>query len=225
MNTIKNLLEIVIVNEVENLLESFRGFNLEQFKQLDSTEAMNEYASKYLPKLGSGSSRRVYGWKAGKVIKIAISDVRNYQNKREIETYINKKEMRPYLATIYDHDDSAYLWIISEGVQVIADNSHLRKKFFLSERILRSLTFSASKGLGFDESLKNAIESHNQEYKETFPIFTEQKPVTLEQLSPFDLELFEKVFTLTKLGIDDVDRYDHWGVTTSGRIVLVDYGL
>lgn len=222
--TSNSLLETLITKEVSSILESFRGFDLEKLKRLEYPREMTEYARKYLPRLGAGSSREVFGWKAGKVIKIVHSHHNTFQNKEEIGVYVNNPNLRPYLAKIFDFDQQNYYWIIAEGVQVIIDNAHLRNKFTLPEQILTQFMLRMRKNnLPFEEVLEEALESYNESYADFY--VKGPKSVSKEDLNSLDLELYKKFFDLTRMGIDDIDRYDHWGMTTSGRIVVVDYGL
>lgn len=224
-STLKNLIEAAVVKEFEALFESFRNFSLEQLKQMESPVEMKEYASKHLPYLGSGGARTVFGWKAGKVIKIAQWAYNTLQNQKEIEQYFNNHQLQPFLAKIYDFDKDRHLWLVSEGVQVIADNVQLRNKFTVSELVLVGIIHGALDNIPFKKALETAINEHNERYDWVGSQFVEQKPITLDELNSLDLELFENVYKLTKMGVTDVDRYDHWGMTSTGRVVLVDYGL
>lgn len=137
--TLKNLIVATVEEELSSLFESIRGFNLERLKQIEDSRGMICCAAKHLPRLGRGSNRTVFGWKADKVIKIANQQENVQQNKREVEQYCNNSNLQPFLSTIYDYDKDNFFWLVSEDVQVIADNKQLKNKFF-SEIILSGLT-------------------------------------------------------------------------------------
>jgi hypothetical protein len=204
------------------MVESFRGFRLEALKKLENPREMVKYALQHLPRLGRGSSRDVFGLGSGKVLKINTGSYQ--QNETEMDVY-TKPGMANFLAKIYDYDPEKFLWIIAEGVQVIADNAQLLQKFTPSEILVRELVTGAYKNKPFEEALLVAIETHNAEYDQGFGTFHTDRKLSLKDFSKYDIELFQKMHEVTRLGMDDIDRYDHWGMTSDGRIVVVDYGF
>jgi len=182
------------------------------------------YARLHLPRLGSGSSRTVYGLGSGKVLKIASGSSGPEQSENEVDAYTSGRAKK-FLAQIYDFDSKNYMWLISEGVKVFADNDDLMAKIHPSELLLNKLANKATMNSSFEDALKSGIEAHNHSYKETFAVFNVQTELHLDDFNDLDLELFHKVYEATKLGIIDIDRYDHWGMTANGRLVIVDYGI
>jgi len=222
---IKNIISSIVTEEINYLLEGHRGFNIHFFKRLNTKKDMKKYAGKYLIRLGSGSSRTVFAWKAGKVIK--INDGIGNQNQDEVDFYLNSN-IRHLLATIYDFDKENYKWIIADGVQVIEDTASLKKMFTLPEWILDLTCDYAS--LDPEEALGKAVTRYNNltrddAYEPTPENQQTDYFVDIKKLTQKDLELVEKLVEATKAGLADIARYDHWGLTRDGRLVIVDYGI
>jgi len=197
---------------------------MKRFKLLETPEERVQYALDHLPRLGRGAARIVFGLGSGKILKIVHSKRGNTQTRNEVEAY-TKSGAEDFLAKIYDFDSENYMWLIAEGVKIIADNADLMSKMHVSEVALEWVIMLAYQNIEFDEALVQGIEYHNNHYKDEFTKFTINKPIELSDLNNLDLELFEKAFEATKAGIEDIERYDHWGMTTDGRLVIADYGL
>lgn len=209
----------------EPLSEGFKGFDLNFFKALDSAEEMDEYAEKYLPLLGEGSSRKVYRWKAGKVLKIDYLDGvfdPGEQNKNEIAAY-TKPGMSDLLSKIIDFDSKKYRWLIAESVKVFADNADLMAKITPSEIMMRTINYEAD-ALSFEETMEAALAQQNKNWQTAFGHHT-ARPLQMNDFNALDMELFRKLYEASNLDLDDIARYDHWGMTSSGSVVLVDYGF
>lgn len=218
-NKIKKIIERLVLEELAFIQESFRGFNLKKFKSLEKPEEMYKYAKKYLPILGKGSSRITFGLGSGKVLKLQWrGEIAGAQNKEEVVQYTNPKIPNELLPKLYDYEPN-YEWIIVDAVQVIADNKQIRNLFSVSEAFLTDfiMTVSTNENYNFTEALQNSIEKTN-----TIPGV---RKTNLNYLTKFDLELLEASFILTKNNIEDIERFDHWGFTTDGRLVVADYGI
>lgn len=222
-NTLKQLVENLVAEELQglSLSESWRGFSMKQFKKLKTPEERIAYAETKLPRLGSGTARVVFGLGSGKVLKITLNRWARLQTRNEVEAF-TRPGIAHLFAKIYDFDGDNYMWAIVEGVKVIADNSDLLNKFNPSEPMLEAIADSASKS--FEDAIKEAVEHHNNHYEEEFTQFTVEHPLQLSDLNELDLQLLRKVYDATKNGIEDIERYDHWGMTSEGRLVLVDSG-
>lgn len=208
-------LKQLVTHEIQALLdESFRGFSMKQFKKLDTEIKRKSYATRHLPRLGGGSAREVFGLGSGKILKIAQGSSGPRQNKAEVEAY-TRKGMENYLAKIYDFDSEDYRWLISEGVKVIGDNADLNKKMDMPWPMLNIVVSNANKS-SFKEALETSIQVHNDMYKTS---------LTHENLNPLAMQLLESAYELSNMGIYDIETMAHWGITTSGQIVVVDYGI
>lgn len=209
--TLKTIIEGFVAKELQDLFmsESWRGFSMKTFNRWESTADKLNYAAEKLPKLGSGSARSVFGLGSGKVLKIARTKYATRQNENEVEAYTSGR-YKDLLAKIYDFDKN-YVWLVSEGVKVIIDNADLMTKFTIPEVFLEDIETFFDQDKEFEESVKFALFRNPQ--------------VTAEDLTELDKELVHKLWKALKLGMDDINRFDHWGLTTNGRLVIVDYGL
>lgn len=207
-----------------SLTESWRGFSIKQFKKLQTIDQRLEYARARLPRLGRGAAREVFGLGSGKILKIVHKNIGRLQTRNEVEAYTSGKA-EPFLAKIFDFDSENYMWQVSEGVKVLADNADLMAKMHPSEMILEDVITGAYKNRSFEEALRHAVEYQNENADQAFGPFNMDRPIALEELNDLDIELFRKAYEATKAGIEDLDRYDHWGMTTDGRLVIADYGL
>lgn len=239
---IKILIES-IVKEVLN--ENFRDFSLSKFKALDDEIERIAYAEEKLPRLGSGSSRTVYAIGSGKVLKIAgdvtvagikasfLSSVMKgeAQNKAEVEIYTDPK-LKPVVAPIIDFDHQDYSWVVAEAV-----------KGFRSEKEFEGATELPNYDLWY--WLAEAYESADGDIEKAMDVATKALMFNIEQVSvlPDDTEpekvkeylknnilelpITKKIFHLIDLGLTSADltRAEHWGITSSGKVVVLDYGL
>lgn len=226
-NTLEQLIENLIKSELSVLFEGFRGFDLAFFKGLDEPREMVKYAEKYLPLLGKGGTRITFGWKAGKIIKILYSDIDDFdQMKGEVDTYTSPG-MSEFLAPIFDYDPE-WRWLIAEGVKVFADNADLMAKITPTDQLLNSMAYAAEQGNTFEKSMEKGLAAHNRNWESAQRKsygHTVARSLEMSDFNNLDMELFRKVFEATGLGLRDISRYDHWGLSSSGKVVLVDYGI
>lgn len=216
-------LQTIINKETKNIIskiffEGYRGFSLKVLSKLPTVREMERYANKHLTKLGTGSSRVVFALGAGKVLKIDLgAGFGGGQNKSEMKSYTSPTIPQEYLAKIYSADQK-YRWIVSEAVQVFADNSQVKNKINIPKNFfgMFSRVFLAKPKYSFEKALSVA----EKLYKDTVGGSEFYK-----NLSKIDFQLLKAYFSLTKAGIDDLDRFDHWGITSSGRVVAADYGI
>jgi len=201
MNLLANLISRLIVEEI----------NFEEFKQSINKA---EYASKNGKYLGQGSSRFVFDLENGNVLKIADGNSGLVQNKQEI-TICNKFCKSGLFAKIFDFDPN-YEWLVMEKVKTWSEDE-FTKIIGFGDQQLGAFLIQAEKNEptkeGFEATIKTSMRWHwfSEAYKKT---------------TPEGLKLLNVVFTLaSKYGINDIDRYDHFGTTNSGKIVVLDYGL
>jgi len=219
-------IEHVVNNELKSLSESFRGFSFKLLKQKTDLKEIQKYAEDHLPRLGSGGARTVFGLGSGKILKVAnhTSDYIIEQNIAEISAY-TESNAQSFLAKIYDFDDKNYFWVVEEAVKIFVDNSSMMSKIHPSEILLRVIAKTAREGGELSDAISKGIKRHNNMYDFIGVVNTQKKEIAKEELTSTDLELFSKVFEATKVGFSDLTRYDHWGTTTDGRLVLADYGI
>lgn len=90
-------------------------FDLKRFKSLPDERAMLAYASKFLDKLGQGSSRAAFLLSGKYALKIALNDKGLAQNDAELEVFTNPKS-KPIVAKVYGADENNR-WLISDLVR------------------------------------------------------------------------------------------------------------
>lgn len=95
-------------------------FNLQKFESLPDTRTMRAYASKFLEKLGTGSSRVSFLLSSKYVLKIALNQKGLSQNQAEFETYSSSKS--PLVAKVYRSDEHKQ-WLISDLVKELNDEN------------------------------------------------------------------------------------------------------
>lgn len=198
-----------IESKIRNTKDS--KFNLDEFKRLSSPEEMLNYTEDRLEKLGAGSSRTVFALSGSKVLKIAAplrgkgtAEAGIAQNKSEVDIYTNPN-IKEVVAKIFD-SDSEYRWIISEIVRPLNSRSEF-------------------------ESLTNTPLTETVDYASA--VFNDQIPYELvlnDWKDEIDMKpggWFDIMLHLLDMDLipGDLDEYGHWGKTSEGRVVLLDYGF
>lgn len=220
------------VDDVLN--EAFRGFNFKKFKNLNVEDKLN-YAKKYLPLLGKGTSRIAFGLGGGKVLKIVNAENKTglqrgfEQNKAEVELYTNP-ETKPVIAPIYNAADD-YSWLVTEPVKEFKSEADFRAGTGLNWRqlttVLKNSPLVLNKNTTYPE---DAIEEIFE--KRIGPVIADQLGMdTVEQGKKRYIKIYNHPITqamlhLIEMGLHppDVALYKHWGKTVSGKTVLLDYG-
>lgn len=183
----------LIINEIRG------NFNFEQFKELTTLEEMTEYASKFLKKIGEGSTREAYIFSQKKVIKIAKDDKGITQN--ETEAKISKDEgIKNIVAKVFE-EDPQHKWITSEIVDPL-------------ENIDAENTFENISGISW-VTFAGTI----------YPIIRYKKYDQVDQIKNQFIKDVTIAIITHNLHISDILRVDHWGKTSDGRLVLLDYGF
>lgn len=111
-----------------------------------------QYARKFLPLLGKGSSRITFAYSGGKALKIALSEAGIEQNKEEVNIY-TKNQGNEIVTKIFDFDPH-YKWVIAEIVKPFRYESEFKE--------LLGITFGLAYSLatyGIDSVLKEKQDS------------------------------------------------------------------
>lgn len=90
-------------------------FDLKRFKALPDERSMLAYASKFLDRLGSGSSRSAFLLSGKYALKIALNEKGLAQNNAELDVFTNP-ESKPIVAKVYGADEDNR-WLISDLVK------------------------------------------------------------------------------------------------------------
>lgn len=223
-----------------------KKFTFSYFKKLRNLDDINAYISTRLPLLGTGSSRKVYGYSAGKVLKIAINESGLLQNAAELETFTNPKTKK-VVAKIYSYGQSSdssekINWLLSEGVKPIATKqSFVNFSGGMDWELYKELVSKHGSCLIHPEKIDNSSEGVEKDLEKEFEhrvkYFKEagtEEDVEWYQKQKENLQiilqtdLYSGVIECMKnsnLMPGDLLEIDHYGRTVDGALVLLDYGF
>jgi hypothetical protein len=202
---VKNLLESYISLLVEKIHSS--TFKLNEFKKLKTRNDKLDYAKHSLESLGRGSARHVFALSSNYALKIAINPKGVAQNEAELDVYTNPKT-KGIVAKIFDYDKD-YHWIVSEIVKPFRTTGEF-------ERFMGSNDWD-----DFDSSFDNIMWCADN------PI----NPQAMNSIKNLPQKLKDFIYALSELikinnlTPGDVINHEHWGHTTNGEVVILDYGL
>lgn len=232
----KELKELIAKLANQELQEVLRGFSLNKFKNmldkdvtkhssahLQQIKKLVNYAKEHLPFLGQGTSRAVFALSGDKVLKIANGKTLAgiAQNKQEVNLYTNPKT-KPVVTKVYDVADD-YSWIVSEIAKPFSSRAEFRQKTGVSADVLDEFV---------DFIVPGDFEKSCEVYAAVFSLVDLEPDDPYEEIvewykTNFKGTVIEHAVDLAALGAapGDLGHYGHWGVTTDGRVVAIDYGL
>jgi hypothetical protein len=183
-------------------------FKLNDFKKISDLDETQAYAKRTLQQLGEGSSRIAYRLTGSRVLKIAHDPMKGTaQNEAELDTFTNPLT-KPIVARIFDYDKN-YKWIVSEVVRPFSNSSQFENKTGIPWWVFQRTVFSV-------------IRKEKNVQDETF-----LSKVHAFKLSEKQAEFIKSAIELIHLDVlpGDVLVVEHWGVTSDGRVVILDYGF
>ena len=232
--SLREYVDLVVEDSLDERLRG--GFDLNQFKRLKTPEERSAYAKEHLTlKLGEGSSRDAWALSTGKVLKTIIPDEEMAfsidQCKNEYAAF--EKYGAEYIPRVYDRAPD-FTWLIVEPVRAFSmitfSSGVLPEKCGFNEWALREFGRFFNRGIVKDNNPeiiwnkcmdndlnKRIIEHPNEEAKPLAPYYNE--------LPAMGQELLQKFIFLSKHGMIDIGRTDHWGWTADGRVVCLDPGV
>lgn len=175
------------------------GFSLDKAKKITDKDELWIYLNEYLQSLGRGSSREAFLYSSKKIIKIALNNAGLGQNEAEVDFYTNPK-LKPLSTKIYDYDKNN-LWIISELVRPIS-KEEFHQVFGIDFESFMDLAYLVLKGTNKKEDIEFSSQKTNQ----------------------FFNMLIDNI-VVGQLCFGDIQVIDHWGKSTTGDIVMLDYGF
>lgn len=214
-----------------------RKFSVKQFRKLTSIEEMVSYAQKTLPCLGSGSSRIVFAYSRGKALKISLNDKGFEQNAAEKLVFENE-DTKFAVSHIYDYKeiDGKIVWLISQIVRITKGIEEFEVLSGFSwdaynEVIKEFAKYNANKEL--PEITSDISNQYSKRVSHMRKTGDERNASYYEKLL-VDLQImvssnfFKGIIAAmnqNRLMPGDILEIEHYGKTSCGRVVLLDYGL
>jgi len=193
-------------------------FDLSEFKSLPGREGsfspLLKYANDRLKFIGGGSARAVFILSSSKVLKIAYGlhlEPGLSQNKAEVDFYTNPKT-KQVCAKIFDFDPN-YEWLISELVKPV-NESEFKKLTGVNPWDFRDFGKSLGDGLSPEEVYEQYLDDNEMQNIKSIP----------KKMFDKWIYVLENILDQGVL-IGDLTKPDSWGVTSSGNLVILDYGI
>lgn len=196
-----------------------------------------DYARRFLPELGQGSSRITFALSGGKVLKISMNQKGNAQNQEEVSISTHNKDNH-LVCKVFDFDPN-YIWIVSEIVKPFETISEFMSYTGTNYEVMRRfLNFKDLKSFKdeiqyrINHNYQTATDPHSSERtkidaKDNLRIWqqirrnlitTEATPKALQ----FLLDVHKMVMSHDLASGDIVPS--HFGRTVDGQVRLYDYG-
>ena len=182
-----------------SFLNEKKYLDVEKFKKLSGDEA-EEYLNNHGKEFGEGSARKTYLIDSSKILKLAKGTKGIAQNEAEVSVYTNPN-VRSVVAKIFDYHPD-FRWVISELVRPMeASRAGARD-------------FSRLTGLDFNEFISDL---------DRLSAYSSEEIDGLEHFSDFHKAVLQMMNHESVL-LADMRELEHWGKTSDGRVVLLDYG-
>lgn len=192
-------------------------FSFATLKSLKSSKDIRAYVRRTLNLLGTpGQAREAYELDSNKILKLAKSDNKVYQNKNEVQ---NAKCIGPsYAIKVYDFD-SNYTWIIEERVQPLSRQAFMEKLNSLMN--IQGTNFEFTSPLRIQDFFANMQKLLGNRSDD--PRFQDLHNLLMKQ-NKWYVGLLEK---LQHCNVASWDFHrENWGLRPStGELVLLDIGF
>lgn len=217
------------------------SFKWPEFKKLQSTEQMLEYAANNLQELGRGSSRAAFLLSNRYVLKVALpeSGAKGVgQNKGELSVWTNPAS-KGVVTAIQDADPEGR-WIVSEIARPLSSEEEFQKltgvpwdqfvSILKNYQTIEDDFEEIDQGLKvWNRRLKNAQASGDEAATQRIASKVQQLNARKENLQKMlNSPIVKGALSLIQnAGVQrgDILFVDHWGKTADGRVVLLDYGF
>lgn len=216
------------VSESLQLLEKLRTlktrdpslrFDMRVFRSFNNGRDIENYARQRLQKLGSGIDRVTFLLSSGKVLKIAYRN-NVEQNKTEIAAY--EKFGPEYMPIIYESHPDGF-WIISELVKTFQSKEQFFKETGLTDDFLRKWAQFKWRNKKDKVNMDDFLSWFIEQYPEL--AYPNNITSAHHTITPRGEEFLAKLTHLLIMDVDDIQRWDHWGIGTDQRFVCVDVGF
>ena len=155
---------------------------------------------------------------------MAYNDKGVRQNEKEVEVYTSPK-YKKFTTKIYDFNNKNYYWIISEIVRPLKNKKEFKDLTGIFFDDLEILLLSAA--IYDIEQIEYLMDSISEIDAEGDSLFADAVYASLripqEKIKWInDLMLFLKE---NKIAPEDIASIEHWGKTSEGNAIILDYGL
>jgi hypothetical protein len=209
-NILQEMIELVLLEKIRS-----KAFKMSEFKSLETRRECKLYAERMgLQFLGEGHSRVAYVLSSSKVLKIALNSLGNEANKVEAEVYKKYPQFHEILVPILDNDQQ-YKWLISDLVYPAEEESDQKIINVLGadSYTFRDIAFYMQKNPNM--SVSDILQKGNIVY---------QKYIQDLSKVEYYANLFVDLAKTAHVDIEDLCG-NNLGVTVSGKLVALDYGL
>ena len=187
------------------------SFSLQEMSSLPNGHEMLLYADQHLKFLGSGN-RHVFSLNSSQVLKIA--DTRFGQQQNETEAKISSdSKVKEIIAKAFNFDPQNYFWLVAEKVRPLNSADEWARK--LGFKQLNISQFKQIAELQNGEALANWVEKRKG---------LEAGVEFWEDLNKAHSLLKAAHVLVTKHRVAEINIPGHWGITSRGNLVVLDYG-
>lgn len=183
---------------------------------LPTEKDMLAYARARLLPLGAGSAREVFYLGPHAVLKIAKNQFGREQNRQEAMVGQND-DVGTVVARILEVAPNGESWLISEYAAPFQNEDQF------DQRVMPMYEFSdLLRHMQQERSLIEAVRAYFR--KQRINVKKNLEYFRWMRKSPFLKAMYDLIHTYD-FGLGDLDRFEHYGVTADGRVVLIDYGF
>lgn len=228
-----------VVSQV--LFEMKSGFNWSEFKAIDNHLKRFKYLERHAKFLGTGSSRAAFQLGPKHVLKIAntraydeVSPKGTAQNEMEVDVYTNPKT-KPVVAKVFDYGPD-YIWIVAEYVKPL--NGNFQKELGFNQLALERAVELLQRHDGDKDKTEKYIDKSLARWKsklQSGEVPPDELQYKIDSIKDFEEAhkalqhpiVFYIWHLIKDVGVDfsDLVRSEHWGTTSDGRLVVLDYGF
>lgn len=197
-----------------------------KFGNGDKVRRLAQKARSFGKLLAEGSSRVVFDYRDGKVVKIAHNEAGISQNRAEVDIWniAMKHGCERLFTRIYDHDDN-FKWVVHSKAQDYMSTSNLNKALlglygYDQQEMFSLLSLGKIVDSGNIESYRSQENPSHIKYLlgELHSIFTERDEPMLSLVTLFVRE--------TEMNTGDLQKFDTWGRDEITNLpVIRDYGM
>jgi len=193
----------MLLRIAQRFLEA-RSLDWKRFKALETPDEMIAFCIEQGLRPMGESNRVVFALNSSKVLKIAKRDALGRDQNLSEAKIASDSQAAPVLTKVFDYDPEGW-WLVAELVRPLKSVKEWQQMMggveHLTPRVLYSL------------ALRN--------FHPNYVTDTEKKELAFPRVQKL-VEPFTVV--VRKHLVQELGSYDHWGKTSDGRLVVLDYG-